>query len=53
MAYMMKLNAVPPGNAALPTSADSLKKIRIAIPAPGNSSIRLLDSPNTRLVNYE
>jgi mono/diheme cytochrome c family protein len=32
VAYMMKLNGVPPGKTPLPVDADALKKLRIVIP---------------------
>jgi mono/diheme cytochrome c family protein len=34
LAYMMKLNAVAPGAAPMPTNSDALKKLKLDIPAP-------------------
>ena len=34
LAYMMKLNAVAPGPAAMPTDDETLKRIKLDIPAP-------------------
>ena len=34
LAYMMKLNAVAPGQTPLPTDTDALKKLKLDIPAP-------------------
>jgi mono/diheme cytochrome c family protein len=40
VAYMMKLNGVTPGKTELPAVADSLKLIKIVLPAPGGLRTR-------------